>query len=868
MNEQDIFQSAMDLDCCHACLMMFVDPDKTESMLSRLESLANGTNLTEVERKLEESVLRYGKDRKIEDETREYIVRNKRVAKDTDADSTTDQEIMSVSKVPVVCPCCNGYLKCGLVRDLAIAAHQHLQDGALLGRPIVVNVVIPASMQLMRVACRAAIYYSPDRIRGDKTAPPLEELIQRLMVQELQTRWNMSASSTMGNSLYDPELNAVQVDFKLNYSCFDNDIKLACVLFPDYNPRGEMRNNVFDVRCALLADAMDLAAALKEDRQSEAKSGNECDGVQVQAQATFTHPYIASIRNRLKKNNLDPLSFPNHLLEFNITGKECDAILAGVKGSFREHGVRIVTQLRDRLVQYSRRDRWGHGVEADGGSRWERPIANFLEAGSAPSPSTMHLDSAATAAANLHMWEIACAPRPVYLIGRYRKLARDVPQSPWGYDASLGGFGSSKVGFLPVCGVAGDEDEDDAHGKSSGKRRRGGDGEEQQQEAKIDVTGTDKGEQQVRKGRNSVEELIGEAIKGPLKCSSSRLHACGREDIDVRCLGNGRPFCMEVLDVRQVPTVARLQEAVDYISSRQGMNKEGDIELSFLRQGDRATWEGMQKAAEEKDKAYCCVVWCARPLTHDDMRNLEKQCSTGSHCTRLPQQQISQDSKKGGRGQSIFVADAVDKKSEDEGLVLSILQKTPLRVLHRRSLLTRTRYISHVETALLSPHYFLLRLKTSAGTYVKEWVHGDLGRTTPSVSAILNAQTDILQLDVVWLFDDYEGGGKMASGVDRDRIASQEHEKKGRQYLTWSRLAALNVPGVKSKSASSATAVTAAQEEGEEDFNMVVSTSSSSSSPSSLHTGTRTRQLLGSLTPSSTPISLKGRRVLDDKENR
>lgn len=53
-----------------------------------------------------------------------------------------------------------------------------------------------------------------------------------------------------------------------------------------------------------------------------------------------------------------------------------------------------------------------------------------------------------------------------------------------------------------------------------------------------------------------------------------------------------------------------------------------------------------------------------------------------------------------------------------------------------------------------------MNLRTSAGTYVKEFVHGDLGRTVPSVCSLLGSQADILQLDVVWLFDDFEGGGE------------------------------------------------------------------------------------------------------------
>ena len=36
----------------------------------------------------------------------------------------------------------------------------------------------------------------------------------------------------------------------------------------------------------------------------------------------------------------------------------------------------------------------------------------------------------------------------------------------------------------------------------------------------------------------------------------------------------------------------------------------------------------------------------------------------------------------------------------------------------------------------------------SSGTYVKELVHGDFDRTRPSLSTILECDTDILALDV------------------------------------------------------------------------------------------------------------------------
>ena len=43
---------------------------------------------------------------------------------------------------------------------------------------------------------------------------------------------------------------------------------------------------------------------------------------------------------------------------------------------------------------------------------------------------------------------------------------------------------------------------------------------------------------------------------------------------------------------------------------------------------------------------------------------------------------------------------------------------------------------------------FKLKLCTQAGTYVKEFVHGDFGRTTPNLCSILGCDVDIIALDV------------------------------------------------------------------------------------------------------------------------
>ena len=68
---------------------------------------------------------------------------------------------------------------------------------------------------------------------------------------------------------------------------------------------------------------------------------------------------------------------------------------------------------------------------------------------------------------------------------------------------------------------------------------------------------------------------------------------------------------------------------------------------------------------------------------------------------------------------------------------LPINQKTPIRVLHRRSQLVREKFVYALRANWINDHYMELHVIASAGTYIKELVHGDLGRTTPSIGEIL-----------------------------------------------------------------------------------------------------------------------------------
>eukprot|EP00435_Cladocopium_sp_Y103_P010459 s539_g2.t1 len=80
-----------------------------------------------------------------------------------------------------------------------------------------------------------------------------------------------------------------------------------------------------------------------------------------------------------------------------------------------------------------------------------------------------------------------------------------------------------------------------------------------------------------RKGDGSVEEDIATPVAKYFGASEVRFHAEGREDIDVRMLGPGRPFVLEVKNARNLSVkLAEVQSAVNAAGDR--------VEISELRE--------------------------------------------------------------------------------------------------------------------------------------------------------------------------------------------------------------------------------------------------------------------------------------------
>ncbi|MEZ0227631.1 MAG: tRNA pseudouridine(54/55) synthase Pus10, partial [Planctomycetota bacterium] len=81
-------------------------------------------------------------------------------------------------------------------------------------------------------------------------------------------------------------------------------------------------------------------------------------------------------------------------------------------------------------------------------------------------------------------------------------------------------------------------------------------------------------------------------------------------------------------------------------------------------------------------------------------------------------------------------------------LGVPIQQRTPQRVSSRADKV-RPRHVLALAAKLVGPSELELELTTESGTYVKELVSSDEGRTEPSVASVLGVAISVAELDVL-----------------------------------------------------------------------------------------------------------------------
>lgn len=202
---------------------------------------------------------------------------------------------------------------------------------------------------------------------------------------------------------------------------------------------------------------------------------------------------------------------------------------------------------------------------------------------------------------------------------------------------------------------------------------------------------------------SSVEDEIKQTLKGFFDCDDCIMSAGGREDRDVRMLGSGRPFIMDISNPRRKYSALKKIKQIE-----EEVNKNTTlIKIMNLQVCDKNEYAVLKKYEDSKQKFYTCFVWASKKLDKFDIEKINE------------------------------VKD------------LSIIQKTPMRVMHRRALMDRKKMIFKMEAKQVNENFMIVDVLASAGTYIKEFIHSDLGRTNPSLMSVLDCECDILQLDVM-----------------------------------------------------------------------------------------------------------------------
>lgn len=191
----------------------------------------------------------------------------------------------------------------------------------------------------------------------------------------------------------------------------------------------------------------------------------------------------------------------------------------------------------------------------------------------------------------------------------------------------------------------------------------------------------------------SIQEIIQRPFIEATGAIDAKFHGAGREDIDVECHGK-RPFVIELREP--------LKRDVDIEEIQEEINEDDRVEVFNLKETHH------DKPAEVKqldaDKTYRAWI---------EVEELEET--------------------------DLEVLNQI--KGE-------VVQRTPQRVDHRRADKHRERKVKSVEWRV-EDGLLVMDIKAEAGTYIKELISGDDGRSEPSVAGLLGMDAECVKLDVI-----------------------------------------------------------------------------------------------------------------------
>jgi len=183
----------------------------------------------------------------------------------------------------------------------------------------------------------------------------------------------------------------------------------------------------------------------------------------------------------------------------------------------------------------------------------------------------------------------------------------------------------------------------------------------------------------------------------------------GQGIIATNCLATARTTPSSNANLRLYPclslckwaTASRIDAAMEAINQGAGLNAALDLRVRAMQGCSETVWSTMQTIAEQKCKSYTCVVVC---VTNPPVGT---PCSSRIGQASVPGAVAGLAVNPPGFTPSPFhVTDAqldllgargkLDRDPDGEPC-LAVSQRTPLRVLHRRTLLTRPK-VTHAPT--------------------------------------------------------------------------------------------------------------------------------------------------------------------------
>jgi len=201
----------------------------------------------------------------------------------------------------------------------------------------------------------------------------------------------------------------------------------------------------------------------------------------------------------------------------------------------------------------------------------------------------------------------------------------------------------------------------------------------------------------------SLEEVLELALP-IIKAERAIIHAAGREDVDVRMLGSGRPAIFEYY--------RPLKRDVDLKELEKIVNNNPWVKVSFEAIARREHVKNYKTMTAKGFKIYRALILVENGVSDEELKILEEKFRN-----------------------------------------VTIHQWTPKRVLHRRRNTLRTKTVYEIKVRKITHHVIEALIKCERGLYVRELISGDDNRTSPSFTSVLNKSAKCIELDVLYVHE-------------------------------------------------------------------------------------------------------------------